>query len=85
MVHPCNHVVLGREGHQRHPCVLRRDGEVGQHLAYEPELALEVVGPYARGLVHQENEVQTGAFLTQLTDVLLESLAEALHFALCAF
>lgn len=85
VVHPGNHVGLGREGHQRHSCVLRCHGEVGQHLADEPELALEVVGPYARGFVHQKDEVQTGAFLPQLADVLLERLSETLHLALSAF
>lgn len=55
VVHPRHDVGLGREGDQGHPRVLRRDGEVGQHLAYEPQLAQEVVGAHAGGLVHEKD------------------------------
>lgn len=84
VVHPSHDVGLGREGDQRHPSVLRRHGEVGQHLADEPQLAEEIVGTHAGGLVHEEDQVQAEAFLAQLADVLLERLAQALRLALRA-
>ena len=55
VVHPRHDMGLGWEGDQRHPRVLRRNGEVRQHLAYEPQLAQEIAGSHAGGLVHQED------------------------------
>lgn len=85
VVHPCHNMGLWWKGDQCHTCVLRCDGEVGQHLPHKPQLAQEVICPHARRLIHKEHQVQAGAFLTQFAHISLECLAKTLHFALSAF
>lgn len=84
IVHPGLHVVLGGKGDNGHSGGRRHHWEIREQLLDEPELADEVGMAHARRLVHQEDHVQVSALLPQPPDVLLEGLAQLLHFVLRA-
>lgn len=84
IVHPGLHVVLGGEGDNGHSGGRRYHWEIREELLDEPELADEVGMAHAGRLVHQEDHVQVAALVPQPPDVLLEGLAQLLHFVLCA-